>query len=313
METSAVLLEGAKQLSFQSVGLKDPTEGDVVVQVHHSGISTGTESLLWSGKMPPFPGMGYPLVPGYEAMGEVVHAEKATSLNIGDFVFVPGSSGFTDALGLFGGSARLLVTNCDRAVKIDRQLGEQGALFALAATARHAIAGMEVRLPDLIIGHGVLGRLLARLTIAAGGKAPTVWEIDEARMAGAVGYEVIHPDKDEKRDYRAVFDASGRADILDQWIQRCQKGAEIVLAGFYSERINFAFPPAFMKEIKIRIAAEWSQSDLTAVRALVESGALSLDGLITHRLPAEKADEAYRAAFEEADCSKMMLNWSNIK
>jgi 3-hydroxyethyl bacteriochlorophyllide a dehydrogenase len=68
-----------------------------------------------------------------------------------------------------------------------------------------------------------------------------------------------------------------------------------------------------MKEIKIRIAAEWSQSDLTAVRALVESGALSLDGLITHRMPAEKADEAYRAAFEEADCSKMMLNWSNIK
>ena len=55
-----------------------------------------------------------------------------------------------------------------------------------------------------------------------------------------------------------------------------------MLAGFYSERINFAFPPAFMKEIKIRIAAEWSQSDLIAVRALVESGALSLDGLITH-------------------------------
>ena len=60
METSAVLLEGAKQLSIQSVGLKEPTDGDVVVQVSHSGISTGTENLLWSGTMPPFPGMGYP-------------------------------------------------------------------------------------------------------------------------------------------------------------------------------------------------------------------------------------------------------------
>ena len=49
METSAVLLEGAKQLSIQSVGLKEPTDGDVVVQVSHSGISTGTENLLWSG------------------------------------------------------------------------------------------------------------------------------------------------------------------------------------------------------------------------------------------------------------------------
>jgi len=33
METSAVLLEGAKQLSIQSVGLKEPADGDVVVQV----------------------------------------------------------------------------------------------------------------------------------------------------------------------------------------------------------------------------------------------------------------------------------------
>ena len=73
-------------------------------------------------------------------------------------------------------------------------MGEQGALFALAATARHAIAGMEGRLPDLIIGHGVLGRMLARLTLAAGGEPPTVWEIDEARRDGAVGYEVVHPD-----------------------------------------------------------------------------------------------------------------------
>ena len=165
METSAVLLEGAKQLSIQSVGLKEPADGDVVVQVSHSGISTGTESLLWSGTMPPFPGMGYPLVPGYEAVGEVVHAEKGATVTPGDHVFVPGSNGFKEAFGLFGGSARLLVTHCDRTIKIDSGLGEQGALFALAATARHAIAGMEVRLPDLIIGHGVLAVSYTHLTL----------------------------------------------------------------------------------------------------------------------------------------------------
>ena len=46
METSAVLLEGAKQLSIQSVGLKDPAEGDVVVQVHHSGTVSYTHLTL---------------------------------------------------------------------------------------------------------------------------------------------------------------------------------------------------------------------------------------------------------------------------
>ena len=51
----------------------------------------------------------------------------------------------------------------------------------LAATARHALAGFKTALPDLIVGHGTLGRLLARLTVAAGAPAPTVWEIDPKR------------------------------------------------------------------------------------------------------------------------------------
>ena len=85
MHTSAVILEGPRQLTLREIGLKDPTEGDVVVCVHHSGISTGTEKLLWSGSMPPFPGLGYPLVPGYEAVGEIVDAPKGSGHKIGDF------------------------------------------------------------------------------------------------------------------------------------------------------------------------------------------------------------------------------------
>jgi 3-hydroxyethyl bacteriochlorophyllide a dehydrogenase len=94
-------------------------------------------------------------------------------------------------------------------------MGPEGALLALAATARHAIAGMNTTLPDLIVGHGVFGRLLARLTIAAGGAAPTVWEIDPDRMSGATGYNVIHPDSDERRDYKSIYDASGQSRLLD--------------------------------------------------------------------------------------------------
>jgi hypothetical protein len=76
--------------------------------------------------------------------------------------------------GLFGGATNRLVTAADRAVRIDPSMGPEGALLALAATARHAIAGINTTLPDLIVGHGVFGRLLARLTIAAGGRADGV-------------------------------------------------------------------------------------------------------------------------------------------
>ena len=278
-----------------------------MVNVSHSGISTGTEKLFWTGLMPPFPGMGYPLVPGYEAVGEVV--ESGGSLRPGEHVFVPGASCFGPVRGLFGGSARRLSARADRAIRIDRGIGSDGILMALAATARHAIAGQGNRPPDLIVGHGVLGRLLARLTVAAGAAPPTVWEIDARRSGGSVGYEVLHPDADPRRNYSCIFDATGDAKLLDTLVGRLAKGGELVLAGFYQDPLTLAFPPAFMKELRLRIAAEWNRDDLIATRSLVESGALSLAGLITHRRPAAEAPEAYATAFDDPACLKMVLDW----
>ncbi|SLN57648.1 hypothetical protein ROG8370_02606 [Roseovarius gaetbuli] len=68
---------------------------------------------------------------------------------------------------------------------------------------------------------------------------------------------------------------------------------------------------AFMKEARLRAAAEWSHDDLTATRALVESGALSLAGLITHQALPTDAQQAYRTAFSDPTCLKMILNWKD--
>lgn len=314
MISSAVILSGPKNLTLGQVCLTKPGAADVVVQVAHSGISTGTEKLFWTGTMPPFPGMGYPLVPGYEAAGEVVEAGPEAGVAVGDHVFVPGANCFEanengPVRGLFGAASQFLVTPGARVTRIDSGFGAQGALLALAATARHALAGFDRALPDLIVGHGVLGRLLARLTVAAGAPPPTVWETNVARHAGAEGYEVIQPDADPRRNYKAIYDASGAPDLLNSLIGRIARGGEVVLAGFYTQPISFNFPPAFMKEARFRIAAEWAAEDMVATRQLVESGALSLGGLVTHTRPANAAPQAYETAFTDPDCLKMILDW----
>lgn len=309
LQTAAVILKGPNDLCLDALEMTRPGVDDLVVRISHSGISTGTEKLFWSGDMPPFPGMGYPLVPGYEAAGEVVEAPAKSGFVAGDRVFVPGANCFDGAYGLFGGAARHLVTAPGRVTKIDAGFKAEGALLALAATARHAMAGPGKAVPDLIVGHGVLGRLLARLTVAAGAPAPTVWETNPDRMAGATGYRVLHPDADTRRDYNSIYDASGSNDVLGDLIGRIAKGGEIVLAGFYTQAISFAFPPAFMKEARLRVSAEWTRDDLIATRALVESGALSLAGLITHTSKAADAATAYGTAFTNAHCLKMILDW----
>ncbi len=310
VSAQAVVFERPEALALRQLDLAPPSAGEVLVQVEWSGISTGTEKLLWSGRMPSFPGMGYPLVPGYETVGRVITHGDNTTTRVGDRVFVSGARCFGEIRGLFGGAASMLVVPESKLVPVSETLAEDGVLLALAATAYHALHhGDALALPDLIIGHGVLGRLLARITIALGGRPPTVWETSEHRADGASAYSVVNPDDDPTRDYPRILDASGDVNILDTAMQRLARNGEIVLAGFYAEPLSFAFPPAFMREASIRVAAEWADGDLDGVKSLIDSGALSLADLISHRSPATEAQRAYPIAFSDPGCLKMVLDW----
>ena len=309
MQAQAIVFQAPQQLLVKALDLPQPSAGEIEVQVEYSGISTGTERLLWDGTMPAFPGMGYPLVPGYESVGRVVGKGSGVDLQLGARVFVPGAQCFAGVHNLFGGSASRLVVQQSRTVAVQDSLGAEAVLMALAATAQHALAGGAP--PDLIIGHGVMGRLLARLTLAAGHAAPTVWELNPARQSGANGYSVCSPSDDHKRDYRSIYDVSGDSDILDKAIARQAPGGEVVLAGFYKQSLSFAFAPAFMRETRIRIAAQWQREDLLKVTALAHSAQLSLNGLITHTQRPASAEAAYQTAFGDADCLKMILDWTH--
>ncbi len=312
MNATAVILEKPEHLMLGEVGLSPARATDVVVDVDFSGISTGTERLLYTGRMPPFPGMGYPLVPGYEAVGRITQAGAESGRSVGETVFVPGSRAFEGVRGLFGASASRLVADGGRVVPVDPSLQERAVLLALAATAHHAVVQnvtSPAELPELVVGHGVLGRLIARIVCAMGGH-PTVWEKLPARREGDYLYPVLSPEDDVRRDYRVICDASGDARLIDTLVGRLSHGGEIVLAGFYEDRVSFAFPPAFMRETRFRIAAEFTPADLAAVTDLVGAGRLSLDGLVTHRRPAAEAPEAYRTAFGDPGCLKMVLDWS---
>jgi 3-hydroxyethyl bacteriochlorophyllide a dehydrogenase len=309
LDTVAVVLERPERLSLRRLELTPPADDDVVVEVEWTGISAGTERLLWTGRMPSFPGMGYPLVPGYESVGRVVHAGRSADRRVGDRVFVAGARCFGETRALFGGAASRLVVPGSRAIPFSEALGEQGVLLALAATAYHAAWGAGAAAPDLIVGHGALGRLLARLALALGSPAPTVWERNAERRGGADGYAVLDPAEDDRRDYRSIYDVSGDATILDQLIARLAPRGEIVLAGFYSDALSFHFAPAFLREARLRVAAEWRPADLDAVTALANDGRLSLDGLITHRVPSASAEQAYTTAFTDPSCVKMLLDW----
>jgi bacteriochlorophyllide a dehydrogenase len=315
MTAHAVLFEGPKNIKLSPLEVAEMVDGDLKIEVAYSGISTGTERLLWDGSMPPFPGMGYPLVPGYETVGRVVKNHSERDFTVGEFVFVPGAYSFKNVRNLFGASGSELVVPADRVVKVAQSHAKHATLLALAATAYHSVSkGGAINPappPDLIVGHGIMGRLLARMTVAAGMPAPTVWEINPARATGAEGYSVIDPKDDPRKDYHAIYDVSGDASLLNDLIGHLAPGGEVVLAGFYTQALSFNFTAAFMKEPQIRVSAQWKKCDLEAVSVLMNTGRLSLEGLISHESSATHAQDAYETAFCDSHCLKMILDWRN--
>ncbi len=308
--STAVVFEQPRKMALRPVQLPEPHSTDCLIEVRWTGISTGTERLLWDGRMPPFPGLAYPLVPGYESVGNVVEPGEATTLEKGQRVFVPGSRGFTDVHGLFGGAAQSLVVPADRLISLPSEMESTGVLMALAATACHALRRMEdLGPPELIIGHGALGRLLVRVSEARYEMKPVVWEIAPERREGNHDYTVIDPKEDDRHDYRRVCDVSGASLIIDQAVHHLAKGATVLLAGFYAAPIQFNFPAAFMREIDLRISAEWQSEDMQTALDLISGGDLSLGGIITHDQPYDSAETAYQKAFSDPCCLKMVLDW----
>jgi hypothetical protein len=128
MKTMAIVLEQPEHIAFEPRS-HAAGDDDVVVDIEYSGISTGTEKLLWSGRMPAFPGMGYPLVPGYESVGASSPPGRRPATAVGERVFVPGANCFGEVRGLFGGAASRWWCPARRASCHRRALGEQACCW----------------------------------------------------------------------------------------------------------------------------------------------------------------------------------------
>ncbi len=306
--SAAIVIEEPGKVDLRMLELCPAQPDQVVVKTRWSGISTGTERLLFTGRMPAFPGMGYPLVPGYETVGEVVWAGADTQLSEGQAVFVPGASCYSDARALFGGAAATLIAAADRVLPLPGAAAAEDVLYALGGTALRMLRKMPA--PELVIGHGALGQLLVRLVRAQGQPLPTVWETSGARNA-AQDYTVLDATTDPRGDYARIIDVSGSLDALGEALAVLAPGGEIILGGFYGAELTVPFPLAFMREARFTVSAEFQANDLADVAALKQAGQLVFSGLLSHVAPVAQASDAYHTAFNDSSCLKMALDWND--
>ncbi len=251
----ALWFVGPGRVEIRDAGvLRDLGPGDVRARAIVSGVSQGTELLLYNGEGPtPFdaslvesahgnrqgeaPAPTYPRRYGYAWVGEVtdVGADVAAPIAPGTRVFSLASHG----------DAHVLDVANVRAIP-DGVPSARAVLAANLETAVTATWDAGVGLGDrvVVVGGGIVGLLCGWLARRAGAGHVHVIEPSARRRAaamvlGATSVAAPGDTRDEpSHDADVVFEASGRPELLDRAIALAGVEATVVVVSFYGARTS---------------------------------------------------------------------------
>lgn len=318
----AVVIPRRNVVELQDVQIQTLGPDDVLIQTAYTSISAGTERMLLEGKMP-HPALSFPVVPGYETVGRVIEVGKrAPQTLLGQWVYVGGARCFKGVNPAWGGQSHLIVTEADRVVTLNGIRPEEGVVLALAATALHGVHVAQIQPEDhvLVLGQGIVGQLTARLAKLVGAGTVTVIDRVDVRLAASRADRVVNVSRlsleeaTEGERANVVLEATGSMGALRNTLPLLADHGRVVLLGYY-EHIDLPYAPLFMHEAQLFVAREWSfgpEGDLPRVRDMLASGELNIDGLLTHRVPIDRIQAAYRLAFEDPSCLKVVVEWPDI-
>jgi 2-desacetyl-2-hydroxyethyl bacteriochlorophyllide A dehydrogenase len=291
---------------------------DVRVQAIASGISHGTEMLVYRGQVPvelelDLPTLrgsfSFPIKYGYASVGRVLQAGPAvTTLAPGDLVFAlhPHQTQY--------------ILPASLAVRLPSDLDpELGVFLANAETAVNVLLDAAPRLGErcVIFGQGVVGLLILQLLRQVGAALVLVVDPIERRrqLARRLGADLaLSPDDDVAQTVHEltgglgadlVFEASGFAPALGLALDCVAFEGTIVVSSWYGTKpVQLPLGGAFHRK-RLRIVSSqvgtvaaalqprWSHARRMAL-ARAELQRLTLAPLITQRVAFEDAASAYQ-------------------
>lgn len=329
-------------LWMEDVPVPQAGDDDVLIRVLRTGIC-GTDLHIYRWDPWAAHNVRVPLVTGHELVGEIVGLGHAVrDLEIGDIVSGEGhlvcgrcrncmagrrvQCARTDSVGVshpgaFAEYIALPATNVWRhrpGVDLD-----VAAIFDPFGNAVHAALSFPVLGEDVLVtGAGPIGIMAAAVARHAGARHVVATDVSDYRLelARKMGVSLaLHAERDsltEAMEHLRVvegfdvgFEMSGQPAALRSMLDVVCHGAKIAVVGLPTEQ--FAVDWAHLVTNMITIKGIYGRQMFETwywMSVFVESG-LDISPVITHRLPAERFQEAF-AVLESGQCGKVVLNWS---
>jgi len=333
MKTQAVVFAEPKRVEIREMETPDPGPGQVGIRTVYSGISQGTERWALSGRYGHFDrdySAYYPCSPGYQAAGVVdAIGSEVSELKVGDHVFTNGTR-FLDPDHKYPGPCHAshsgyLVAAASEVWRVDPEVDLAAAsLFHMAGVSRHGVRLTKVQPGDLVavIGLGMIGQMSAQAARRAGARViatdliPTRVELaekhsaDRAADANAESLEdVVREEAPEGAD--VVIDTTGDHRIFARCLDLIHREGRIAMQGYYPDPISIDFHPTHIQRPTVIFPCGWDDEFNDDLADDMAAGRIAIEPLITHRIPYQDAESAYRLVVEHPEQTLgMVFQWS---
>jgi 2-desacetyl-2-hydroxyethyl bacteriochlorophyllide A dehydrogenase len=334
MSMLQVRVHGVDDVRLDSVDEPSIAEDDVLVQVSLCGICGSDLAYVTMGGL----GLTQPMPLGHELVGTVAERGKNVShLDVGDRVVV-NPMGNANSIGNGGPEGAfapfLLVRGValdDSAIlKIPDGLNDQeGALVEPLSVALHGCHQGRAKPGDktVIFGAGPIGLCAVICLKYLGIEDIVVVDLSEYRLSVAeqLGATPFKSGSGELAGFlRQVhgedqlmgmpvpatdlyLEATGARPVFEQVVNLARTGASVVVLGLHKEPVQLDLANVLLRELNI-VGSMAYPSEFPEVVAMLTSGKVDVNPLVTHNYPLSQFDEALARARNTGIAVKVMVD-----
>jgi 3-hydroxyethyl bacteriochlorophyllide a dehydrogenase len=314
-ETQAIVLQKANKLKLQRVLYDAGETGDVLVKTIASTITPGYDRLLLTNKPVSHRVFKYPIMPGSEAIGQVIETgSEVTDLHPGDFVYVFKGDRWTGIEPYSGCHAEIIPTSRQNLFALDRQPVHRDLLTGLLAYAISAVekAPLDLSSRILVIGLGSVGLMVAEYLYSLGYKHVDAVETFSIRgqlsHAEHIALNIDDFPQEFNNSYHLIVETTGRILMIEKAVHLMKPQAKVLLMGNY-EVMAYDYRLLQHKEPVIICSTLTTFSHLEKASTILESGTFDSEKFFTNVFPVSQYELAYRKALDSKDSIKTVLSW----